>query len=94
MLEGTRVSMESLEGHEIVFLDVEFDVRSQFNGKKNEPKFSAIVQVEEYNKKKKFFTNNPKLQDTLRYCKENDMFPFKGTLAPTNKTGLPDYEIQ
>lgn len=94
MLEGTRVSMESLEGHEIAFLDVEFDVRSKYDGKKNEPKYSAVVQVEEYGKKKKFFTNNPKLQDTLRYVKDNGMFPFKGTLVPTNKTGLPDYEIQ
>ena len=94
MLEGTRVSMESLEGHEIIFLDVEFDVRSKYEGKRNEPKLSAIVQVEEYAKKKKFFTNNSKLQETLRYCKDNQMFPFKGTLVPVNKSGLPDYEIQ
>ena len=94
MLDGTRVSMESLEGHEIVFLDVEFDVRSKFDSKKHEPKFSAVVQVDEYGKKKKFFTNNPKLQDTLRYCKDNELFPFKGKLVQINKTGLPDYEIQ
>jgi hypothetical protein len=94
MLDGTRVSMESLEGHEIIFLDVEFDVRSKFDGRKNEPKFSAVVQVEEYGKKKKFFTNNPKLQETLRYIKDKELFPFKGTLTPVNKSGLPDYEIQ
>lgn len=94
MLEGMRVQMESLEGHEIIFLDVEFDVRSKFDGKKNEPKYSAVVQVEDFGKKKKFFTNNPKLQETLRYCKENELFPFRGTLVRLNKTGLPDYEIQ
>ena len=93
MLDGLRVSMESLEGHEIVFLDVEFDVRSKYSNR-NGTKFSAVVQVEEYGKKKKFFTNNPKLQETLKWCKENNCFPFTGTLSSDKKTGLPDYEIK
>lgn len=94
MLEGLRVSMESLADHEIIFLDVEFDVRSKFPDKKDgTPKMSAVVQVEEYSKKKKFFTNNGMLIETLRFCKEKEMFPFKGTLQAKNKAGLPDYEI-
>lgn len=88
MLEGTKVSASMLCGREIVFSDVEFDVKSKYNKK------AAVVQVIDNGQKFKFFTCNEKLIKTLDYINTHDGFPFKGTLARANSTGLPDYVIQ
>ena len=88
MLEGTRVSASLFVDREVVFADAEIDVKSKFNGK-----MSSVVQVEDNGIKYKFFTNNQRLIETLKFCKEKNLFPFKGTLKRANNSGLPDYVI-
>ncbi len=89
MLEGIRMSASMLADREIIFRDVELDVKSKYK------KAAAIVQVEDNGKLFKFFTCNQKLIETLRYINTHDGFPFKGTLVRTNAgSGLPDYAIQ
>ena len=88
ILEGTKVSASMLCGRELVFTDVEFDVKSKYN------KPATVIQVEENGQKYKFFTNNQKLTQALSYINAHDGFPFKGTIVRTNSSGLPDYSIQ
>lgn len=89
MLEGTKVSASMIAEREITFRDIETNVKSNFK------KPAAIVQVEENGMKFKFFTCNQGLIKTLSYCKENDMFPFRGKLHRQNpNAGLPDYTIE
>lgn len=88
ILEGTKVSASMLCGREIVFLDVEFEVKSKYN------KPATVIQVEDNGQRFKFFTNNQKLTQALQYINAHDGFPFRGTIVRVNATGLPDYEIQ
>lgn len=88
MLEGSRVSASMLVGRELTFLDAEMGVRSKFD------KPSAVVQVEDRGIKMKFFTCNQRLLQTIGYLKDNEYFPFRGTLVRRNTSGLPDYEIE
>lgn len=89
LLDGIRTSASMLADREIVFTDVELDVKSKYK------KMAAVVQVEENGRKYKFFTCNHKLIETLRYINAHDGFPFRGTLVRTNNNGgLPDYAIQ
>ena len=89
MLEGTRVRMSQIAGRDIIFLDAEFGVRSKVSNSCN----ATVVQIEDNGIKYKFFTNNTQLADVLRYCKDNGLFPFRGTLASKGTPGKPDYEI-
>ncbi len=88
MLEGIRMSASMLADREIIFTDVELDVKSKYK------KRAAVVQVMENDKKYKFFTCNQKLIEVLSYINTHDGFPFKGKLVRVNSGGLPDYEIQ
>lgn len=89
ILEGMRTSASMLSDREIIFRDVEFDVKSKYK------KTAAVVQVEDNGKRFKFFTCNQKLIETFRYVSEHDGFPFRGTLVRANGgNGLPDYMIQ
>ena len=94
MLKGTRCSASIFVGREIIFRDAEIGVRSKFS-KNGREKKSTLIQVEEHGQLFKFFTDNQKLIKTMEYVKNQNGFPFKGTLVNTNKTGgLPDYEIE
>lgn len=88
MLEGTRVSASMIVGREVVFTDAEIDVKSQYG------KRSAVIQVEDHGMRLKFFTCNQRLLQTIGYLKDNDCFPFRGTLVRRNTAGLPVYEIE
>lgn len=90
MLEGTRVRMSQIAGRDIIFQDAEFDVRSKVSNSCN----ATVVQIEDNGIKYKFFTNNTQLAETLRYCKDNDLFPFRGTLVSKGNPGKPDYAIE
>lgn len=88
MLEGTKVSASMIAEREVTFRDVETGVKSNFK------KPAAIVQIEDNGMLYKFFTCNQGLIQTLTYCKENQMFPFRGKLHRQNpNAGLPDYTI-
>ena len=94
MLKGTRCSASIFVGREIVFRDAEIGVRSKF-AKNGKEKKSTLIQVEEHGQLFKFFTDNQKLIKTMEYIKEQEGFPFKGTLVNINAgNGLPDYEIR
>lgn len=90
MLEGTRVRMSQIAGRKVIFRDVEFGVRS----KVSDTARATVVQVEDNGMAYKFFTNNQQLAETLRYCKEQDYFPFSGTLVSKGNPGKPDYAIE
>lgn len=90
MLEGTRVRMSQIAGRDIIFQDAEFDVRSKVSNSCN----ATVVQIEDNGIKYKFFTNNTQLAETLRYCKDNGLFPFRGTLVSKGNPGKPDYAIE
>lgn len=90
MLDGTRVRMSQIAGRNIVFRDVEFGVRS----KVSDTAKATVVQVEDNGITYKFFTNNRQLAETLRYCKDNSLFPFTGTLVSKGNPGKPDYTIE
>lgn len=89
MLDGSRVRMSQIAGRDIIFQDAEFGVRSKVTNSCN----ATVVQIEDNGIKYKFFTNNTQLADTLRYCKDNNLFPFRGTLVSKGTPGKPDYEI-
>ncbi len=89
MLDGSRVRMSQIAGRDIIFQDAEFGVRSKVTNSCN----ATVVQIEDNGIKYKFFTNNTQLADTLRYCKDNALFPFRGTLVSKGTPGKPDYEI-
>lgn len=94
MLKGQRISASILVGREITFVDCEIGIHSKFT-KNGKEKKSTLVLVEEHGQRFKFFTDNQKLIKTMEYIKENDMFPFRGTLVNNNTGGgLPDYEIK
>lgn len=94
MLKGQRISASILVGREITFVDCEIGIHSKFT-KNGKEKKSTLVLVEEHGQRFKFFTDNQKLIQTMEYIKNNDMFPFRGTLVNANTGGgLPDYEIQ
>lgn len=89
IFEGQRMSASYFAERPIVFHDVEFDVSSKVHktGKSN------VVSVEENGQKFKFFTNNKKLVEQLKWCKDNDKFPFVGKLRRMNLSGNPDFRI-
>lgn len=89
IFDGQRISASYFEGREIVFRDVEFDVKSikHSSGK------CTVVSVEENGRKFKFFTNNRNLAEQLRWCKHNEKFPFRATLTKANNGGTPDYRL-
>lgn len=89
IFDGTRVSATILQEREIVFKDVEFDVKSKCHksGKTN------IVLVEDNGQRYKFFTNNDALVKQLQWCDEHDKFPFLGKLRRMNTGGNADYRI-
>ncbi len=90
MLDGTRVRMSQIAGRNIIFHDAEFGVRS----KMSDTAKATVVQVEDNGIMYKFFTNNAQLGETLRYCKDNVLFPFRGTLVSRGNPGKPDYTIE
>lgn len=89
MFEGQRMSASYFSERPIVFLDVEFDV----NIKVHKSGKSNVVSVEENGQKFKFFTNNKKLVEQLKWCSDNDKFPFLGKLRRMNQSGNPDFRI-
>lgn len=89
IFDGQRVSASFFAGRTIVFLDVEFDVHS----KVHKSGLCTVVSVEENGRRYKFFTNNKRLSEQLRWCKENDKFPFTGVLKQMGHGGNPDYRI-
>ena len=94
MLKGTRVSASIFVGRQIIFRDAEIGVRSKF-AKNGKEKKSTLIQVEEHGQLFKFFTDNQKLIKTMEFVKEQNGFPFTGTLVNKNTTGgLPDYDIE
>lgn len=52
-----------------------------------------LLNVEENGQKFKFFTNNKKLVEQLKWCSDNDKFPFLGKLRRINQSGNPDFRI-
>lgn len=89
IFDGQRVSASYFENREIVFLDVEFDVKSI----KHKSGKCTVVSVEENGRKFKFFTNNRRLGEQLGWCKEHDKFPFTATLIRASTNGTPDYRL-
>lgn len=89
IFEGQRMSASYFAERVIAFVDVEFDVASKVHksGRTN------VVSVEENGQKFKFFTNNRKLVEQLKWCKDNDKFPFLGKLRKVNQFGNPDFRI-
>lgn len=89
MFDGQRMSASYFLGRNITFLDAEFDVASKVHrsGKTN------VVLVEENKQRFKFFTNNKKLVEQLKWCADNDKFPFLGKLKRMNQSGNPDIRI-
>lgn len=89
IFDGQRMSASYFVECSIVFLDVEFGVNSKVHksGKSN------VVSVEENGQKFKFFTNNKKLEEQLKWCRDNDKFPFLGKLRRMNQSGNPDFRI-
>lgn len=90
MLEGSRVRMSQIAGRDLIFQDAEFGVRSKLSDTTK----ATVVQVEDNGITYKFFTNNSQLAETLKYCKDNDYFPFRGTLVSKGNPGKPDYTIE
>ena len=94
MLKGSRVSASIFVGREVIFRDVVFEVRSKYqkNGKERR---SMVVQVEDHGQLFKFFSDNPRLKKVMEYIKDNNEFPFRGTLKNLNQgAGFPDYTIE
>lgn len=89
ILDGQRVNASCFTERPVVFHDVEFDVAS----KVHKSGLTNVVQFEENGLRYKFFTNNKKLVEQLKWCKENDKFPFLGKLRQVNHGGNPDYRI-
>jgi RNA-directed DNA polymerase len=89
MFDGQRMSASYFLGRNITFMDAEFDVASKVHrsGKTN------VVLVEENKQRFKFFTNNKKLVEQLKWCADNDKFPFLGKLKRMNQSGNPDIRI-
>lgn len=89
IFDGQRVSASFFAGRQIVFIDVEFDVHS----KVHKSGYCTVVSVEENGRRYKFFTNNKRLTDQLRWCRDNGKFPFTGTMRQVNTGGNPDFRI-
>lgn len=89
IFDGQRVNAGCFLERVLTFLDVEFDVDSKVHksGKSN------VVSFEENGLKYKFFTNNKKLMEQLKWCKDNDKFPFLGKIRRMNQSGNPDFRI-
>lgn len=89
IFDGQRMSASFFAGQVVVFLDVEFDVRSKVHksGRSN------MVSIEHHGKQFKFFTNGKKLSAQLKWCAENNKFPFEGRLKQINQNGTPTYII-
>lgn len=89
ILDGQRVNASCFTERPIIFHDVEFDVAS----KVHKSGLSNVVQFEENGLRYKFFTNNKKLVEQLKWCKDNAKFPFLGKLRRMNQSGNADYRI-
>jgi len=89
IFEGQRMSASYFSERCVVFLDVEFGVKSKVHksGRSN------VVSIEENGMKFKFFTNNRKLVEQLRWCADHNKFPFIGKLRKMNNCGNPDFRI-
>ena len=89
ILQGREVKTVSLLDRPITFLDCETDIENKYG------KGRMLVQVEEHGQKQKFFTKNRIMIKTLSYIKENNMFPFMGTIRREFGTnGFANYFIE
>lgn len=75
------VSCGFLVGRQIVVKDFQEGVRT----KNGDGRF--VVLIEEGDHECKFLTNNPRLKDVLRQCREQDVFPFRATLKSRSLNG-------
>lgn len=89
ILQGREVSAASLIDRPIAFIDCEPDVKTR-NGDGR-----MLILVEEHNQRMKFFTKNAVLIKSFKYIKENELFPFEGTLRRDfGNKGFPNYYIE
>lgn len=89
IFEATRTPISALEGRKLTFLDVEFDVRSKFEGKT-----STVVLVEDGLRRYKFFTCDTNLKYVFECVVEQDAFPFTGMIVRRKDCSSNAYTIE
>lgn len=94
IFDGTLVGITSLIGRELEFIDIEEDVASKFKVDKE----TIAVQLYDPDTKSlyKLLTSNKRIVFYLKYCKENKLFPFLGTIQckPIKGKAFQDYNIE
>jgi len=75
------VSCGFLVGRTIVVKDYQENIRT----KNGEGRF--VVLIEEGDHECKFLTNNPRLKDVLRQCREQELFPFEAVMKSRSLNG-------
>lgn len=95
ILDGKKVSIDMVTGHEVEFHDVEYGLPSRFPIRQGEePRECAAVQVSDNGRILKFITSSPGVVEALRYAQSIGEFPIRGTIKSRLEGNFTVYEIQ